>query len=172
MKNMAIPLTDTFSFLVRMKYIAAGIALLMVVLVLVPLPIKVSRSCIITVVDENGKPWKNAKVRRGWAYGSEEKFEDGFTGSDGVARFAPRVQEHSLLSRCLVSTLGVFVVHGGAHIEEAYGITLPTNYTAEIQSDAGFKWVYDEGHFAEVDFQDLPRNHACQAKFILKKKDP
>lgn len=160
------------SLMARTKYIAVGAALLTAVSILIPFPMIVGRACTITVLDENGKPWANAKVGRGWAYGSGETLEDGFTGPDGTVRFAPRVQRHSLLARCLVPTIGVLVVHGSAHIDDEYIVTFPTNYTAEIESDAGFKWVYDEGHLAKVDLQNLPRNQPCQAKFILKKKRP
>lgn len=156
----------------RMKYLAASAALLAIIAILIPIPMIVARRCTIIVLDEEGKPWANAKVNRGWAYGSEEISEEGVTGSNGTVTFAPRLQGHSLLARCLVPIEDVLVVHGSVHISDEYIITFPTNYTAEIDGDAGFKWVYDEGHLAKVDFQNVPRDQTCSAKFTLKRKNP
>ncbi len=132
----------------------------------------VARSCTIFVVDENGKPWANAKVGRGWAYGSSETSEERFTGPDGTLAFNAQTQAKSLFGRCLANVANVLAVHGSAHIDDEYLVGFPTNYTAKIDSEAPFKWVYDQGGFAKIDLGGLARNQHYQAKFILIKKSP
>lgn len=74
------------------------------------------------------------------------------------------------MGRCLATVANVAVVHGSAHIDDEYLVYFPEGYTAGIDSDAPFKWVYDEGHFAKVDLGGLPRDKHYQVKFVMKKK--
>ena len=129
----------------------------------------VARRCTVLVVDGTGKPLAGQKAGRGWAFGSIQTLEDGYTARDGTVTFDRRVQNHSVLGRCLAEVVNVAVVHGDAHISDGYLVSYPDGYTAEIDSDAPIKWVYGEGHLASVDLGGLPRDKNCRVKFILKR---
>jgi hypothetical protein len=150
--------------------IVGGVAASLFLLLAIPFPMVVGRNCTILVIDSAGKPWANANVSRGWAYGSPETLEHGQTGPNGTVTFDSRVQKHSVLGRCLATVANVAVVHGSAHIDDEYLVSIPEGYTAEIQGDAPFKWVYEEGHFAKVDLEGLPRDEHHRVKFVLKRK--
>ena len=123
------------------------------------------------VVDGAGKPWPGVKVGRGWAFGSPQTMEDGYTGPNGAVTFDRRIQSHSVLGRCRAALLDVLVVHGDVHINDQYLVSFPDGYTAEIDSDAPFKWVDDHYHAAQVDFRESPRDTDYRMKFTFKRID-
>jgi hypothetical protein len=156
----------------RKKNILLVVAVLLVALLFVPFPVVVARACTIQVVDANGKPLPNLKVGRGWAYGSPETLEEGHTGPDGSATFDPRSERHSLFGRVFANVANVVAVHGSAHIYDEYVVSFPDGFTAAIDGEASFKWVYEEGHLAKIDLSDMPRDKQYRIKFTFKKKTP
>ena len=154
------------------KRILFVIAVLLLALTLVPFPLVVARACTIQVVDADGKPQPDSKVGRGWAYGSSETLEEAHTGSDGLVSFEQRIRSHSLLGRALAVIANVIVVHGSSHISDEYLVGFPEGFTAEIDGEASFKWVYEPGHFAKVDLSGLSRGTNHRIKFTFKKKTP
>ena len=156
----------------RKKNILLVVAVLLLALLFVPFPIVVARVCTIQVVDPNGKPMPDIRVLRGWAYGSPETLEEGRTGPDGLATFDRRAERHSLLGRVFAMVANVVAVHGSAHIVDEYVVSFPDGFTAEIDGEASFKWVYEEGHLAKIDLSGLPRDKEYRIKFTFKKKTP
>lgn len=149
-----------------------GVGALLLLFILRPSPIIVARSCTILVQDDAGKPLTGVKVSRDWAFGSPDTLEDRVTGPDGRLNFDARVQSHSRLGRFMANVANISIVHGSSHITDAYLVSFPENYTAEITSDATFNWVYDEGHFAQIELSGLPRNQHHQARFTIRPKKP
>ena len=154
----------------RKKNILLVVAVLLLTLLFVPLPI-VARACTIQVVDANGNPLPNVEVGRGWAYGSPETLEEARTGPDGLATFDRRTDRHSFLGRLFAIVANV-VPHGSAHIYDEYVVNFPDGFTAEIDGEASFKWVFEEGHLAKIDLSGLPRDKQYRIKFTFKKKTP
>jgi hypothetical protein len=149
-----------------------GVGVLLLFFTLRPYPIVVARNCTILVQDSDGKPLAGVKVTRDWAYGSSDTLEERITGPDGTLTFDERIRSHSRLNRCLANLANALMVHGDSHITDAYFVNFPANYTAEIASNAPFKWIYDEGHFAQIELSGLPPNIRQQAKFKIKPKAP
>jgi hypothetical protein len=140
------------------------------VFVCLPLfPVVVARSCTISVGDSAGKPFPGVTVYRGWAYGSRETLEQKVTDYNGGVTFDTRIEKHSLFGR-LLSLVGVMFVHGDAGTSDEYLIRFSKEYTADIESNAHFKWVYDKGHIAKVDLGGLPQHEHQVVNFILRKK--
>ena len=82
--------------------ITTAIMMLLVALMVVPFPMIVARNCTIRVVDSVGKPWPDAKISRGWAFGSSESLSEKQTGPGGVITFESLAEGHSLLGRCFL----------------------------------------------------------------------
>ena len=150
--------------------IMTATVMLLVALMLVPFPMIVARNCTIRVVDSVGKPWPNAKISRGWAFGSSESLSEKQTGPDGVITFGSLAERHSLLGRCFALVANVVFVHGNAHISDEYLIKFPEGWTADIQGETSFQWVYEEGHFAKIDLSGLPRGKRYDIQFTIRKK--
>jgi hypothetical protein len=156
----------------RKKHFLLLVAALLIALLLMPFPIIVARACTIQVVDSNGEPLPNVRIGRGWAYGSPETLEDGRTGPDGLATFDRRTERHSLFARIFANVANVVAVHGSAHIYDEYVVSFPDGFTAQIDGEASFKWVYDEGHLAKIDLSGLSRDKRYGITFTIKKKAP
>jgi hypothetical protein len=140
------------------RTLLAAVAVCVAVGFVVPVPTVVARNCSILVIDQDGKPWPNFEVKRGWAYGYIEKDERSRTGGDGRVVFSAKTELHSYLDRIFVSVVDVVNVHEDEHITDDYLTTLPDGYTAEIKGDTGFKPVYEPGHLASFDLSDQPRD--------------
>ena len=153
----------------KLKLVVLAIVAL---LMFVPFPVVVARSCEILVVDTVGRPRPDAEVRRGWDYGSPEAMEGKHTGPDGLARFDSRVERHSLFGRLWVNVASVVAVHGDTHIDDEYSVGFPDGYTADIDGVARFKWVDEPGHFAKIDLGGLPRSGHYRFKFTIREKTP
>jgi hypothetical protein len=156
----------------KLKIIVLAVVALLVLLVFVPFHMVVARSCVISVLDGSGKPWPDAKVGRGWAYGSPETLEEAHTGSDGLVSFERRIRSHSLIGRAFAVVVNVIAVHGSAHISDEYLVSVPEGFIAEIDGEASFKWFDETGHTAQVDLSGLPRGAQHRIKFTFKKKTP
>jgi hypothetical protein len=156
----------------KYKPILLAIVAVLILWIFIPFPMVVARNCEIQVVDMGGKPWPDAKVSRGWSYGSSETLEEKHTGQDGLAGFDRRVGWHSLFGRLRARVVNVVLVHGDAHISDAYLVSFPAGFTADIDGETWFKWVYEPGHFAKIDLSSLPRHGHYHFKFTVRKQTP
>jgi len=64
------------------------------------------------------------------------------------------------------------MVHGNAHINDEYLVYFPEGFTAQIDGEASFKWVYEPGHFAKIDLRGMPRLKHYHFKFTIREKSP